>query len=253
MQISSKLIWVIGMTAVWTIAVNAQTITTETFGSGANQFSIDFVTIGNPGNEADTTGDPNPAGSVSYVFNLGKYEISRDQIEKANSAGSLGITLEDMTSYGANGPKRPATGVSWYEAALFVNYLNTSQNYSPAYNFGGPKNPNNPLGLQLWNSSEPGFQANLPLRNSQARYFLPSGDEWYKAAYGSPDGSWFKYPTGSQSAPSPVLGGTDAGTAIFASYDESWNPIVYPSGPADIDSAGGLSAFGTMGQGGNVF
>ncbi|NDB96396.1 MAG: DUF5011 domain-containing protein, partial [Verrucomicrobia bacterium] len=37
---------------------------TKTFGSGTNQFSIDFVTIGNPGNPADTTGNPNPAGSV---------------------------------------------------------------------------------------------------------------------------------------------------------------------------------------------
>ena len=34
----------------------------DTFGSGSNAFDIDFVTIGNPGNAADTTGDPNPAG-----------------------------------------------------------------------------------------------------------------------------------------------------------------------------------------------
>ena len=34
------------------VSINAQTITTETFGSGANQFSIVFVEIGNPGNTA---------------------------------------------------------------------------------------------------------------------------------------------------------------------------------------------------------
>ena len=34
------------------------------FGSGANTFDIEFVTIGNPGNAADATGNPNPAGSV---------------------------------------------------------------------------------------------------------------------------------------------------------------------------------------------
>jgi len=75
----------------------------ETFGSGSNQFSIDFVRIGNPGNAYDATGSPGDAGSVAYNYNIGKYEISRDMINKANSGGSLGITLADMTSYGGNG------------------------------------------------------------------------------------------------------------------------------------------------------
>ena len=35
---------------------------TESFGSGDNAFSMDFVTIGNPGNAADTMGSPNLAG-----------------------------------------------------------------------------------------------------------------------------------------------------------------------------------------------
>ena len=111
------------------LSAQGQTIT-ETFGSGVNQFSIDFVQIGNPGNAADTTGSPNPVGSVGYVFNLGKYEISRDIIDKANSLGGLGVSMYDMTSYGGNGANRPATGVSWNEAARFVNWLNTSRGYS---------------------------------------------------------------------------------------------------------------------------
>ena len=55
----------------------------NTFGSGDNVFDIEFVTIGNPGNPADTTGNPNPAGAVDYVYRIGKYEISRDMVEKA--------------------------------------------------------------------------------------------------------------------------------------------------------------------------
>ena len=39
----------------------------DVFGSGANSFQIDFVTIGNAGNLPDTTGVPNPAGAVPYV------------------------------------------------------------------------------------------------------------------------------------------------------------------------------------------
>jgi formylglycine-generating enzyme len=53
----------------------------DTFGSGANSFDIEFVTIGDPENEADITGDPNPAGSVPYTYRIGKYEISEQMIE----------------------------------------------------------------------------------------------------------------------------------------------------------------------------
>jgi hypothetical protein len=51
----------------------------DTFGSGANTFDIEFVTIGNPGNPGDSTVYPNSAGSVPYTYRIGKYEISEDQ------------------------------------------------------------------------------------------------------------------------------------------------------------------------------
>ena len=98
-------------------SVNAQTVT-QVFGSGAYSFSMEFVTIGNPNNVADTgqysnqgSGEPYTAGSVSYVYNLGKYEISRDMVLKASTSGGFGLTLADMTSYGGNGGNRPATGI----------------------------------------------------------------------------------------------------------------------------------------------
>jgi formylglycine-generating enzyme required for sulfatase activity len=34
-----------------------------------------------------------------------------------------------------NGANRPATGVSWNEAARYVNWLNTSNGLAPAYKF----------------------------------------------------------------------------------------------------------------------
>jgi len=215
---------------------SAQTIT-ETFGNGANAFTMDFVTIGNPNNAADTRGYPNPVGSVAYTYNLGKYEVSRDQITKANSMGSLGITLQDMSSYGGNGVNRPATGVSWYEAAKFVNYLNTSTGGTAAYKFDGSGN------FQLWSAGDAGYNANNLFRNSLAKYVIASRDEWYKGAYGKADGSWSKFPNGSDSAPTAIATGTAANTAVYNNQ----------SGPADITSAGGLSAYGTMGQGGNVW
>ena len=212
-------------------------LVTESFGSGDNAFTMDFVTIGNPNNAADTTGNPNPAGSVAYTYNLGKYEVSRDMITKANSAGSLVITLEDMSSYGGNGANKPATGVSWYEAATYVNWLNTSTGGTAAYKFDGSGT------FQLWSAGDAGYNGNNLFRNSLAKYVIASRDEWYKGAYGNLDGTWNNYPTGSDSAPTAVASGTDANTAVYNRQ----------SGPADIFSAGGLSPWGTMGQGGNVW
>jgi len=208
----------------------------ENFGSGDNAFTMEFVTIGNPNNAADTTGSPNPAGSVPYIYNLGKYEVSRDMITKANAAGSLGITLADMTSYGGNGVNRPATGISWYEAARYVNWLNTSTGGTAAYKFSGST-------FQLWSSTDAGYNASNKFRNSNAKFWLPSTDEWYKGAYGSPNGTWYNYPTGTDSAPTAVASGILFNTAVYGGQ----------AGPADITNAGGLNAYGTTGQGGNVW
>jgi formylglycine-generating enzyme required for sulfatase activity len=215
--------------------VNAQTIT-ENFGTGVNSFSIDFVTIGNPNNATDATG----YGSVAYTYNMGKYEVSREMIDKANAAGGLGITLQDMTNYSGNGANKPATGVNWYEAAKFVNWLNTSTGGQAAYKFDGSGK------FQLWSSTDAGYNAANQFRNSLAKYVIASTDEWYKASYGSPNGIWYNYPTGSNTAPTPVGGGTDVNTAVYNRYD-------WESTTADIFDAGGLSAYGTMAQGGNVW
>lgn len=206
------------------------------FGSGANSFSIDFVTIGNPGNVADTTGQPNPAGSVAYIYAIGKYEVSRDMILKATSAGGLGITLADMTTLGGNGLDRPATGVTWHEAAKFVNWLNTSKGYQAAYRFDISGN------FQLWSAGQ--YSGTNQYRHKDAFYFLPTSAEWYKAAFGNPDGRWSNYPNGLDSLPASVSGGTANNTAVYLQPSSA--------GPADIKNAGGLSGYGTMAQGGNV-
>ncbi len=216
----------------------AQVITT--FGSGTNQFQIEFVTIGNPGNAADTTGAPNPVGSVGYVYHIGKYEISRDMISKFNASQSLQLTMADLSSSGGNGVNRPATGVSWNEAARFVNWLNTSQGYQAAYNFTtGGFNDN----ITLWGAGQ--YSGSNQFRHKDAVYVLPSIDEWYKAAYGSPTGTWYNYPTGSDTAPTKTSGGLLANTAVYG--------LASTFSPADVNNAGGLSAYGTMGQAGNAW
>jgi formylglycine-generating enzyme len=205
----------------------------DSFGSGANSFTIDFVTIGAPGNPADTTGEPNPAGSVPYTYRIGKYEVPEDAVRKANALGGLGITLD------SRGPNKPATSVSWLEAARFVNWLNSSSGAPVAYKFDSAGN------YQLWTPSDPGFNAANRLRNTLARYFLPSIYEWYKAAFFDPTlNAYWDYATGSDSAPAAVASGTVPNTAV---WDQPFD-----QGPADVSLSGGASPLGTLGQSGNV-
>jgi formylglycine-generating enzyme required for sulfatase activity len=144
--------------------------------------------------------------------------------------------MADLSSFGGNRVNRPATGISYYEALKYANWLNTSTGHQAAYKFSGST-------FQLWSAGDAGYNANNMYRNSLAKYVIASTDEWYKAAYGNRDGTWNNYPTGSDSAPTAVAGGTAANTAV---YDGQ-------TGPADINNAGGLSPYGTMGQGGNAW
>lgn len=205
----------------------------DTFGSGVNQFAIAFVAIGQPGNPPDS--NPNPAGAVPYAYRIGKYEISEQMVDKANALGGLGITKD------SRGPDMPATSVSWYEAARFVNWLNVSEGHSPAYKFDGTGS------FQLWLPGDAGYDAANLYRNSQAKYFLPSLNEWHKAAYYDPAaGVYYDYPTGSDSVPDGIdfVGDPDF-DAVF--FDGGVNP-----GPNVVTDVGLLSPCGTAGQGGNV-
>ena len=227
--------------------LSTEAIFADTFGSGGNKFTMDFVPITGGANA-----DPNPDasnlihyGAVPYDYRMGKYEVSRAMINAYNaSSGGPTITLQDMTSFGGNGVNKPAFGVSWNEAARFVNWLNVSTGHSPAYKFTTNGANDN---LALWNVGEPGYNASNRFRNAHARYFLPDENEWYRAAYYDPTAQvYWDFPTGTNipNNPTSVASGTTPNTAV---YDRT-----VTSGPADITQAGGLSPFGTMAQGGNA-
>jgi formylglycine-generating enzyme required for sulfatase activity len=211
---------------------------TITFGSGGNTFNMEFVTIGNAGNAADTTGSPNPAGAVGYEYGIGKFEVSEDLIAKFNASQSLQITKD------TRGTAKPATSVSWNEAARFVNWLNTSTGGFAAYNFttGGVNDD-----IALWTAVDTlDYDATNPYRSKRATYVLPSYNEWYKAAYYNPTNStYYNFANGSDTAPGAVASGTADNTAVYGQ--------TLSQGPADVNLAGGLSPYVVMGLGGNVY
>ena len=226
----------------------------DTFGNGDNSFDIDFVTIGNPGNVASTIGSPRDSGAVDYFYRIGKYEISRDMVDKANTDGDLKIRMHSMSDVtGGPRPDMPAVGVGWNEAARFINWLNESVGSPHAYKFEtqpGEEGYRSHRNILLWQEDDPGFDADNRYRNSQAEYFLPGLDEWFKAAFydstaNDGTGGYWRYTTGSDVLPTRVESGTDPETAVYS--------LPRSQGPADITQAGGLSSYDVMAMGGNIF
>ena len=213
----------------------------DTFGSGANQFTMDFVQVSNTGNENDSTG----YGSVSYEYRMGKYEVSQDMINKASASGVPGMPGGTWVG------NQPSSAITWYQAAAFVNWLNTSSGYHAAYNLTWNRWTAS-WEMSLWYPNQAWQMDGENLyRYIDAYYFLPNENEWYKAAYHKNDGvtsNYWAYPTGSNSAPTKVESGTGAGTAVYNGLEDPYIPE-----PAAVDNAGGLSPYGTMGQGGNVW
>ena len=65
-------------------------------------------------------------------------------------------------------------------------------------------------------------------RNTGATYVLPSENEWYKAAYYNPtSGTYWTYPTQSNSVPSNVLSATGTNNANFwnSGYTDPTNDL----------------------------
>lgn len=155
-------------------------VSADTFGTGANQFTIDFVAI---------SGSTNPTSGYGIVHNdyrIGTYEITNGQWNKFNDAygdvvGSP-LTAYDESPTTFPGTNVPTNEVSWYEAAQFVNYLNTSTGHQPAYKFTGTQGQSN-YTFTVWDATDAGYDSENPYRNSNTYYFLPTEDEWVKAAY----------------------------------------------------------------------
>ncbi len=136
----------------------------DTFGSGDNQFTIDFVPI---------SGATNPTsgyGIANYDYRMGIYQITNSQW--AAFEAETGLSFRG--SYW-KGDEIPVNQKNWYDAAHFVNWLNTETGHQKAYNFDGGT-------FSVWDADDAWGGTNL-YRHKDAYYFLPTEDEWVKAAY----------------------------------------------------------------------
>ncbi len=220
-------------------------------GTWTGQASLEFVPVGDPGNGADTAvmqyDGTTGYGSVPYSYQMGKYDVTAGQYTAFLNAAAATDTYALYNSgmavvgsgvggtHGCGIIQRGSSGsytysvavayqnfpvnyISWGDAARFCNWL---QNGQPT----GPEgNGTTETGAYTLNGARSNAALMAVTRNAGATYFVPSENEWYKAAYYDPNkpggAGYWSYPTRSNTTPINILSYTGANNANF--YDE-WN------------------------------
>jgi formylglycine-generating enzyme required for sulfatase activity len=192
------------------------------FGTGSNQFTIDFVPI---------SGSTNPTsgyGIVNRDYRMGTYEITNDQWNRFAASLGVPVTGSPVNAYNKTSPfsgTNVPTGTSWYEAAQFVNWLNTSTGHQAAYNFTGTQGTSD-YTLALW-SAEEAAGADLIYRHKDASYANASAGDLVD---GKPDPAKWNYNVSAGSAPWDVGSGGTAelnGTYDMMGNVKEWTESLY--------------------------
>jgi formylglycine-generating enzyme len=149
-------------------------------------------------------------------------------------------------SVAADWANRPVNYVSFWDAGRFANWLHNGQPTGPQ----GPGTTEDGAYHDVGNQSLFG-------RNPGARFFIPTEDEWYKAAYHDQSAglaaSYFDYPTGSNSTPgNDVTETTNPGNnANFFTNNYAIGSPYYRTVVGEFELSD--STYGTFDQGGNVW
>jgi len=143
-------------------------------------FSLDFVDITGDASSANGTalGSGKTFTDTGYDYQMGVHEITQWQFDAFRSDVGFANNM-----YYSNGYNHPSNNTSWFEVAQFVNWLNRSQGYQSAYDITRGALDVNGSTFNSWDSSVAANGGTNLYRHKDAVFFIPSEDEWVKAAY----------------------------------------------------------------------
>ena len=240
--------------------------------------TIDWVMVRDPGNMPEPTGfsclevNFEICGSVADVYRISRYEVTNAQyaefLNAVAESDSYGLYHASMSSNAIGGITRsgsegsyayevkdgrgnePVVFVSWYDALRFANWLHNGQ----------------PSGAQGPATTEDGAYTftgatSVGARNGEAITFLPTENEWFKAAfYDAVSAEYFLFPAATSDwlRSSPPPGGWNSGNvrADSGAYAVTGSKV-YDSTVDYLTEVGAYtgsaSPYGTYDQGGNVW
>ena len=246
--------------------------------------TYETVLVGDPGNPNDSTG----YGGVNYLYEIGKYNVTIGQytaflnavaqtdtyslynasmgtnlnIAGISRTGSSGSYVYSVMNNGGSSANRPITYVSWFDAARFANWMANGQ---PTGAQSATTTENGAYNLiTAAPGTAPAKNGTNPNTGKVPAFWIPTENEWYKAAYyqpmasGGPSDGYWAYATKSDAAPGNAIGPsanqanyyTGAGYSVTqsGSYSSSQNYLT------DVGAfTGSASYYGTFDQSGNVY
>lgn len=240
-----------------------------------------MVTVGNPGNAPDSRYNSRSrpgAGAVNYVYEIGKYEITNAQYTEFLNAVAASDPYE---LYHANMGSSSWGGIirsgmpGGYTYSIKPAELNGTYSYNDkpvvfvnsgdAMRFANWLHNGQPIGSEDGGTTEDGaYSLNGAVsrtalegiaRNANAKWWIPSDAEWYKAAYHKNEGvtgDYWDYPTQTNSVPNHNLPSNDTGnSANFWSTNYTTGDFHYPF--TDVGAYHlSVGPYGTFDQGGNA-
>ncbi|MEY3205313.1 MAG: hypothetical protein RLZZ21_1644 [Planctomycetota bacterium] len=225
--------------------------------AAATSFGSTFVTINNAGNTANPA---NGLGAVSTTFRMANTETTNSQyvaflnavatasdpfslydarmnssinggIVRSGSAGAFTYALKtDVPNRGT----MPVNFVNWFDAARYVNWLQTGNTEAGAYTLSGQ-------------TTGP-----IPARNANAAYWLPSQNEWFKAAfYKGSNSTYNNWGTGSNTKPTATTANTNPSANFNQTVNAGSTSVVGLNSVTNYSAS--LSAYGLYNMMGSVW